>query len=166
MIFRNNSIKAPFINMSTEIYDIADFIFENNTIELDYFGKSGYNISVSKDDVFFLGRQRLEKLPENRTGNFILSGNKVMVHNCGEKFFIMFIFRMESNVVLIQKKDTYYNYDKVVLKDVLHVNNVNVGFTLPEGKSQFLSPSVFGENNSFLYRIIQVEITVSPMLNC
>lgn len=149
MIFRNNTIKAPFINMSTEIYDIADFIFENNTIEVDYFGKSGYNISVSKDEVFFLGRQRLEKLPENSTGNFILTGNKVMVHNCGGKVFHYVHFPDGVQCGTYSKKDTYYNYDKVVLKDVLHVNNVNVGFTLPEGKSQFLSPSVFGENNSF-----------------
>jgi hypothetical protein len=150
LVLKGNTFRVPFINMSTEIYDISDLLIENNQIEIDYFGPSGAQISTSRDGAFFLGRQRLDLLPQHTPGQFILNKNKIKINKTGGSTFNYVCFPDGVQAGSIDKPDKNFNYKNVAVKDTIEVNETLVGLSLPDGENHLYEMFLSGNNNAVL----------------
>ncbi|MBK8622499.1 MAG: hypothetical protein IPN79_12260 [Saprospiraceae bacterium] len=148
MVFKNNTVRAPFINLSTEIYDIADLLFENNILEFEYFGPSGKNISVSRDGVFFLGRKRLDRIHGSAQGNFIMKGNRISIQKTRGNRFFYIQFPDGVQVGTLQNPDINYNYKNVIVQDNFYLNETQLGISLLDGENHQFDIQIDGQNNS------------------
>jgi len=149
MTIRNNYFSVPYVNRSTEIFDAARFIFENNTLNIDYFGPAKVASTVSEDHTFFLGRQRLD-LPEGQKADkFSSVNNTITIGQTGEGLFRYVHFPQGVQVGNPQMPDVKFNYETVVFNDVFNVNQTHVQMDILDTKTQSVTSWVHGRGNSF-----------------
>lgn len=151
LLISHNKFYAPYINKSTEIYDVAEFSFLNNTINIEVFGPSGVNNSVSMDHVFFLGRQRLDRPAELQPLDFVSKGNKIKIGYLKDRLFYYVHYPDGVQSGTIDKEDANYNYKIVSAKDTFYVNDADIGITLPDGAEQDYKIAIRGKNNGFFF---------------
>jgi hypothetical protein len=148
-IIKNNVFRMPFVNKSTEIYDTAEFILENNTFDIEYFGPSNVKSSVSLDEVFFLGRQRLDRPETSEAKDFISKGNRIKIDKCGSEEFKYIYYPDGVQVGFGSVIDKNYNFNKVTMADTFYINNTAIGFSLLDGKYQENRSVLKGHKCSF-----------------
>ena len=145
----NNTFSMPYLNKSTEIYDIADLRFEKNKITIGYFGPSKINSTVSEDQTLFLGRLRLDRQDTVPAGNFIFSGNSFRIDRT-EAGLLRFL-NFPDGVQVNQKNlaDKNYNYKEVVINDTFYLQETTLKLTIPDGENQQYTLHIHGKNNRF-----------------
>lgn len=148
-ILRNNHFKMPFVNKSSEIYDAAEFILENNVFEIEYFGPSNVKSSVALDNVFFLGRQRLDRPSNSEAKDFISIRNRIRIEKCGSEEFKFIYFPEGVQVGYGTTIDKNYNFNKVTIADTFYIKNTSVGFSMLDGTYQENKSVLKGPKNSF-----------------
>ncbi len=146
---KNNTFSMPYVNRSTEMYDAKEFIFENNKVNIEYFGPSDREISISRDNSFFLGRQRLDRPEKQPAMDMILSNNVIHINKTGDKLFNYVNFSDGVQNGYGTSIDKNYNYKNVILEDKFEVENTEVGMSVPDGENQIFKPIIIGQNNSF-----------------
>jgi hypothetical protein len=149
LVIRNNYFSMPMMNLSTEIMDAAEFIFENNDVQIGYLCSPGLQaISTTADGVFFLGRQRLDRSPKQLAKDLRWVNNRIRVndHNLKNWQFLAFPDGVQNGT--IGNPDTNYNYRAVVMKDSFFVNGLNIGFALPDALSHDYQPILKGKSSS------------------
>lgn len=150
LIVRNNQVRVPFLNMSTEIYNVAHFEFENNRLEIGSFAPSGQQISVSRDHAFFLGRQRLDRIPTRQLGIFSSMNNTLQIGHIpgGVLEYISFPDGVQSGSA--GSPDTNPNYSKALIGDTFIIKNTTVQLSMPDATEHNYSLHIEGEKNSVI----------------
>jgi hypothetical protein len=145
----NNIFKIPYINKSSEIYRFNDIHFSNNDIEIEHFGVSNINSTVSIDNSLFLARHRLNISAKQQPKNLIFQNNKFRISNIvNNKLW----FINAPNGVQVSEnnsKDKYFNFESLVFEDSFYLSNTNLIFSLPDAKHQKIKPTITGKSNSF-----------------
>ncbi|MBK8622145.1 MAG: hypothetical protein IPN79_10345 [Saprospiraceae bacterium] len=146
---KNNTFVFPVMNKSTEIYDIADFRFENNKIVIEYFGPSMIPSSVSQDNSFFLGRQRLDRKTSAPAGDFISTGNSISIVKTGNGILKYADFPDGVQINQNDIPDKNYNYKKVIIKDTFNLTSTGLEMFLPDAEIHEYKPIIHGKENAF-----------------
>ncbi|MFK8009454.1 MAG: hypothetical protein AB8H03_24040 [Saprospiraceae bacterium] len=142
---KNNIFKVPLINGSSEIWDVCDFRFEDNVLEIEHFGSSRLKNSIQKDNVLFSFRKRLDRPKTQTFGNFISQNNQITIGSADNNVlhFTQSFTGMQNGS--LKKTDVNYNYQNVIYDDDFKVNNVTIGYALLDGKNQKIRSTINGK---------------------
>lgn len=161
-IIRNNTFSVPFINRSSDIFLLSELVFENNIVNIDYFGPSKVDNVFSSENVFFYGRKIRDRLPNQPQRDFILRGNKIKINKTGDGVFNYVYFPSGQQEKVEDQPDKNINYKNVILEDVFEVNNTAVGMMLPDGENHVYNPTIKGSSNSFFLNDVANAFTLRP----
>ncbi len=150
LIIKNNNISIPYLNMATEIYDVSAFTFHKNRITIEAFCPSNTPMSVSKDDVFFLGRQRLDRLNDTKPNDFECRDNQINISNIPNKKFQYIYFPDGVQVGTIDHPDKNPNFKHVIIQDGFTIQNTSLGLTMLDGEFHQYDLTINGKNNNFI----------------
>ena len=146
----DNVFKTPLVNLSTQVMDVADFNFSNNKIEIEHFGVTKKKISVSRDGVFFLSRQRLDRSADSPPQSFVSLNNDITINSCEPKQLYYYYAANGVQNGIGSDTDKNYNYKNVRFSDKIRIDDTAVGFALLDAENETVTTALQGNKNSFL----------------
>lgn len=145
----DNEFIIPYLNKSTDLFDVANFVFRDNIIRIEHFGKSKVASSVSVDGVFFLYRQRFDLEKGKSPGKFISQNNKIYITSVEGKMLNYIFCPQGVQNGTVQNPDRNYNYQTVIFDDKIYSDNLTMGYTLLDGISQNFNSTITGRETAF-----------------
>jgi len=148
-VIKNNVFRMPYVNLSSEVSEVRDLLFENNTLEIGYYGISNLTNSATKDNIFFLGNKRLDLMDETPPSNYIFRNNRIKIGGSTDRRidFLNFIDGVQNGAPGIL--DKRINFNQVTFDGTIEANDLNIGYTLLDGKSHKVNLTMVGVNNYF-----------------
>lgn len=147
-IITNNIFKIPYINKSSEIFDIQKMLFTDNTVEIDYYGTYGKEVSTSQNGVMFLARLRVQRDKNINAEDFIFVNNNIIIKESNLKDLGWIYYKEGTQMAVKNNIDQYYNFNSVEVNDRITANNMHIYYSLNDAIQQRYNTKLNGHNNS------------------
>jgi hypothetical protein len=143
---RNNTFRMPYCNLSVQVSDVAGFIFENNKIDIGYWGSVAKETSVTRNGVLFLGRERMDRPTNQPPLDFVSRGNVLRIGAAAMSVlhYLRYPEGVQSGAPNLT--DQQFNYKNVVLDDRIEANNLCITYELLDAENQRVTSTIEGKN--------------------